>query len=114
MTAKKYEITKEEFTTPEGVLLHRIRALKTFDTGPRVVHEGDLGGWVENESNLSHEKTCWVFDEGKIYGNSLLLEQAIICDSGEVYGGSIIRGSTWITGKCMINDSIVEGWTSGG
>ena len=60
---KKYEftgVTKDHF----GVTLKQIRALVTI-TG--VVTAGDVGGWVESESNLSQVSgNAWV------YGNSSL------------------------------------------
>ena len=46
---KKYEFT-EETKGFLGRTLHRIRAVSDFGD----VHTGDLGGWVESESNLSH------------------------------------------------------------
>ena len=45
----KYKLT-EETNVVEGVTLHRIQALKSFGD----VTEGDLGGWLEAERNLSH------------------------------------------------------------
>lgn len=50
MTNDKYEIT--DIAHPEYPWLHRIRALQ--DVG-KDVKKGDLGGYVESESNLSFE-----------------------------------------------------------
>lgn len=55
---KKYEFTGETKIRC-GITLHRIRALKDFG----VVCAGDIGGWIEKESNLSHEGNCWVYGE---------------------------------------------------
>ena len=58
---KKYELT-EETTNIFGKTLHRIRATRDFSN----VHAGDLGGFIENELNLSHDRDTWV------YGNALV------------------------------------------
>jgi len=47
----------------EGRKLHRIEALIDFGD----VEAGDKGGWIEKESNLSHQGSCWVYDEAKVY-----------------------------------------------
>lgn len=62
---KKYELTAETKTV-WGVPLHRIRALRSFGD----VHQGDLGGWVEHEGNLSHDGNCWVADNAAVFGNA--------------------------------------------
>ena len=53
---KKYCFTGEEKRARDAVL-RRIKALRSFGD----VKEGDLGGWIEKESNLSHEGNCWVY-----------------------------------------------------
>ena len=48
----KYELT-DETKNFCGITLHRIRALRDI---PSVnVKSGDLGGWIEKESNLSQD-----------------------------------------------------------
>ena len=77
----KYKITEIEH--PKYPWLHRIQAL--IDVNEKVP-EGTLGGFVENENNLSQEGTCWIYDD------------AICCENGEVkeeaalYDGSLVRG----------------------
>ena len=57
-----YEFTGETKTV-YGVTLHRIRATKDI---PRLgVMSGDVGGWIEQESNLSDD--AWVFGEARVY-----------------------------------------------
>jgi hypothetical protein len=53
---KKYELTNEKIKYGEKTL-YRIKALRTFG----LVNEGDLGGFVKSEDNLSH-CNCWIFD----------------------------------------------------
>ena len=62
---KKYELTS---TTTEwaGKTLYKIKALKDFSN----VKKGDLGGWVEKESNLSQQNDAWVYGNAKVYGDA--------------------------------------------
>ena len=64
--SKKYELTNEsiELTKDDEskVTLYRIKALKDFCD----VKEGELGGWVESEDNLSQEGTCWVYEDAEV------------------------------------------------
>ena len=52
---KKYTLT-EETKQVGSKTLYRIKALKDFGS----VKEGDLGGFIESEKNLSQEGDCWV------------------------------------------------------
>ena len=47
---KKFELTEEKIII-YGDMLYRIKALKNFAD----VKIGDLGGFIEKETNLSHE-----------------------------------------------------------
>ena len=51
----KYRLT-DEIINVGGLTLHRIQAIKDFGD----VHKGDLGGFVENKNNLSHDGDAWV------------------------------------------------------
>ena len=55
----KYEILKDDKNTIEyeDRILHRIRAIRDFSN----VKTGDLGGYIEKESNLSHDGNCWIY-----------------------------------------------------
>jgi hypothetical protein len=71
----KYKLTKN---TKEvfGRTLYQIEALESFAD----IEKGDLGGWVEKESNLSQEGNAWVFSNAEVYG------YARVCGNAEVYG----------------------------
>ena len=76
---KKYELTSE---TKEiyGATLYRIRALIDFGD----VKCGDLGGWIEKESNLSHKGTAWVDDNAWVCDNARVGGDARVCDNDRV------------------------------
>ena len=90
---KKYEMTGE---TREVLChtLHRIRALRKFFE----VKPGDLGGWIESESNLSHEDIAWVG------GEACVLENARVYGSARVYDHTLIRGETHVGGEECISE----------
>ena len=64
-SGEKYRLT-DETKTVDGTTLCRIEALKDFGN----VRNGDFGGWVEGEDNLSQDGYCWVYDNAKVYGNA--------------------------------------------
>ena len=63
----KYKLTKNKKTIGD-VTLYQIEALKDFLN----VKKGDLGGWIEKESNLSHRGDCWVYGDARVYGRAMV------------------------------------------
>lgn len=62
---KKYEIdmSQTRTITVDGVkhILHRIKAVRRlvrWAGEPRIIPRGNLGGWVEEETNLSQMGEC--------------------------------------------------------
>lgn len=45
--------------------------------------EGEPGGWVESEHNLSQKDLCWVFEDAWISANAWVTENALIY--GEIF-----------------------------
>ncbi len=80
---KKFELTNEFITNMFGTKLFRIRALVEFGD----VEAGELGGYVEKESNLGHDDNAWV------YGNALVCSDE---DYAYAHGfGSVNRTTTF-------------------
>ena len=63
---KKFELTSESIVNSFGKKLFRIKALVEFGN----VKEGELGGFVEKEENLSHEGNAWVCGDAKVFGDA--------------------------------------------
>ena len=86
---KKFELTNEFITNMFGTKLFRIRALVEFGD----VEAGELGGYVEKESNLGHDDNAWVYDNARVYGD------ARVCGNGDyayAHGfGSVNRTTTF-------------------
>lgn len=115
-----YEFTNETMKY-KGHLLHRIKRLS----------DGELGGWIEKEENLSQEGCCWiknsakVYDDAKVYGNAIIkgdanvygnakvFGDAIVGGYGDtrvygnaqVYGNAIVHGNVWLYGNAQIYDN---------
>lgn len=90
MADKKYELVKEDkkiFT--DGGAIYRIKALKDFEN----VKAGDLGGYIENESNLSHDGNCWVYDKAKVYENA------------KVFGNAEVSGNATVGGEAQVYEN---------
>ena len=85
---QKYEIT--EISHEKYPFLHRIRALRDVSA---EVKAGDLGGFVESESNLSFEPddTAWIFDD------------AIACNDAYVDKGAVLRGEAVVSGNAYVS-----------
>ena len=108
---KKYELIESDIRG-----LHRIKALRDFGD----VKKGDVGGYVENEYNLSHDGECWIYydaavfenatvwndvrirDEARIYGNASINDNVVVCNNARVCGDSVICGDAYIKGEIEI------------
>ena len=96
---KKYELTDE---TKEigGITLHRIRALRNI---PRYgVKSGDLGGWIEAESNLSQYGEAWVSGEAWVRENALVCNNALVCDNASVSGDASVCNNAIVSGDASV------------
>lgn len=63
---KKYEILYDQSIEVNGHKLYRIQALKDFEG----VKSGDIGGYIEKESNLSQYDDAWVSGNAQVYGDA--------------------------------------------
>jgi len=94
MANKKYELVKIDFIKIFGITLYRIRALRSFSG----VSKGDIGGYIEKETNLSATGNCWVgdkarvYDNARVYGNAQVFGNAKVYDNAEVYGKARVFG----------------------
>lgn len=114
-TEKKYEFTGETMQF-EGHTLKRIRYIRSFSQNiANEITEGELGGWLEGEHNLSHDGTCFVSEEAKVFGNAEVIEDAIICNTSVVKDNAKISGSCYLYSKCVVGaDTILAGNTTVG
>ena len=105
MKNKKYELLKDDTKEINGATLYRIKALKSFFLrGRGTVNAGDLGGYVQSESNLSHEENCWIFDKACVYGDALVFGDAKIYGKAEVFDDAKIYGKAEVFGDALVFD----------
>ena len=88
---KKFELTSE-FVTFLGKKLFRIKALISFGN----VEEGELGGYVEKEENLSNDGNAWVCGNARVFGN------ARVYGNAEVFGDAWVYGDAWVCGDAEV------------
>ena len=89
----KYRIT-ENSKLFYGTTLYQIQG----------VDNGELGGWIEKESNLDQEGSCWV------YGNALVLGDARVLGDAQVYGDARVLGNARVFGDAQVfGDARVSG-----
>ena len=84
---KKYELVEVKDSN-----LYRIKSLKDFAD----VKAGDLGGYVESESNLSQEGSCWIYDDAVVRDKAIVIDHAIICNKALVEDNAIVKDNAII------------------
>jgi len=99
---KKYELVKTDTIKVRGVKLYRIRALKSFGD----VKEGELGGYIESESNLSQYAKCWVGDKARVYDNARVYGNAQVFGNAKVYDNAKVFYNARVYGDDKIVDII--------
>ena len=101
MNEKKYYINEEG----------RCVALRDFGD----VKKSDVGGFVENESNLSHQGNCWVYDNARVYGMSWVYDDAVVRGNAVVGEDAVVRGNavveenSWVGGNAWVLGSAQVG-----
>ena len=120
---KKYELIEDYFCADRsGFKVFRIRALRAFGD----VKQGDLGGFIQSEENLSHDGNCWVsgeawaYEEAQVFGDAwihenarvfgkaqifehaCISEYANVYDEAQVFGHARVSGEAEIFGKAKI------------
>ena len=91
---KKFELTSE-FVTFLGKKLFRIKALISFGN----VKEGELGGFVEKEENLSNDGNAWVYGDAEVCGDARVYGNARVCGDAWVCGNARVCGDAWVCGN---------------
>ena len=99
---KKYKTEKDPETG-----LSKIIALKDFYD----VKKGDVGGWIESESNLSQYGDCWVYEGAYISENARVSGNARVCGWSNVFGEANVSGNAIVSDSAQINEhALVSGF----
>lgn len=115
MTEKKYIITDEKHPVYHSA--RRIKAVKNFG----IIEEGELGGYIQDEKNLSHSNLAWVgdnavildnasvFDNAYVFGKSVITHNAKVYGDANVGGNSSMYGVSRVSGNSTVTNSRIEG-----
>ncbi len=102
---KKYKILKDRSDTLyDGTVVYRIQALRDFSN----VKQGDIGGWIQQESNLSQDGNCWVYDDALVYEFAIVSDNAKIYNDAMVYGNANIFGNDIVTKDVLFVNTILK------
>ena len=106
---KKFELTDQTLILPDGTVLHRIRATANFGT----VQAGELGGYIENEDNLSQTGNAWVYGDAQVYGYAQVYGDARVYGYAQVYGDARVSGNARVYGDARVSGNAhVSFWYS--
>lgn len=114
----KYTICRSKYKIIDGITVYRIKCVNSFYCHGTLISKGDIGGYVENDYNLSQHGCCWIFDDAVVRGNARLTNSAtvknnaIVEDNAEVCEFSHIKDNALIKGTSKIcGNSIIEKYT---
>ena len=80
------------------------------------VSAGDLGGFVESESNLSFEPddTAWIFDDAiacndaYVDKGAVLRGEAVVCDNAYISMGAVLSGHARVEDNAYIRGAVLS------
>lgn len=72
---KKFELTDNFVINAFGIKLFQIKCTKAF----KYANEGDLGGYVKKEDNLSQSGDAWVSGDARVYGDARVENNHMHC-----------------------------------
>lgn len=90
----------------EGRTLHRIRYLRQTS---RFIKKDDIGGWIESESNFSHDEECYILNEAKVFGNARVTQNGTVENNAIVKDNALLRGHSRVLGNAIVGaDTIMD------
>ena len=111
----KFELVLTDTKTLFGITLYRVKALVAIPSCG--VSAGDLGGYIEKESNLSHAGSAWVsgnawvYDDAQVYGSARVYDNAQVSGDAQVYGIAQVYGNAWVCGQLQVLNLIGLRWS---
>lgn len=106
--AKKY-LLSDDFILYDNRKLYKIIA--DIDIPEIDIKKGDFGGYIENESNLSQEGKCWLFEGVKVFENAEVFGDAQIYSKNGLYpeikGNAKVLDNARIIGNVNVWDNSV-------
>ena len=98
MSNNKFCLTDEKKVIG-SLTLFRIKALISFSN----VEKGELGGFVEKESNLDSSGNAWVSDDAQVYGDAWVSGNAWVSDDARVSGDARVYGDARVSDDARVS-----------
>ena len=68
-----------------------------------------MGGFIENENNLSHDGEAWVYKEAEVKDDAMILDNAWVYGNAKVGGNARICGDAEIYENASVDDEAYVG-----
>lgn len=101
---KKFELTEKYVVNELGTKLYQIKCTKTF----KYAKEGELGGYIEKEENLSQEGNAQVSGNAWVFGDALVSGDACLKSDADHCGFDCFGSSNRHTHAYLTSDNTVE------
>ena len=97
MMSKKFMLSDEKKQIG-NVVLFRVKAL----INTKFFKKGELGGWIEKESNLSQDGDAWVYNNAQVSGNAWIYGNARVYGDAWIYGDAQVSGNARVSGDARV------------
>ena len=81
-----------------GITLYQIQATCSFNN----VSKGDLGGYIEKESNLDQSGNAWVYGDARVFGDAQVSGDAWVYGDARVFGDAQVSGDARVSGDAQV------------
>ncbi|MDR2345468.1 MAG: hypothetical protein LBE18_05325 [Planctomycetaceae bacterium] len=102
MRERKFSRIKQCTYLSDGRRVNRIISLRDFGD----VKSGTIGGFIENDENLSHDGTCWIADDAAAAGRSCVCHNALLRDRAKIDGHAMVGGSAIIQDDAFLYKNV--------
>ncbi|WP_148052897.1 YdcK family protein [Atlantibacter hermannii] len=108
---EKYRLTDasrtveyQENGTTHKFTVRQIEAVRDFSD----VKAGDLGGWIEEETSLSHDGHCWLYDQNSaVFAGATLRDNARVTQPCTISHGASLTGECWVDRADISHDAFI-------
>ena len=90
---KKYKLLLDDIKDIGNTKLYRIQRLS----------DGQLGGYIQSEDNLSHLGNTWVSDNAQVSGNARVYGDAQVWGVANVYGDARVYDYAWVYDNARVS-----------
>ena len=107
MAKQRYSFTGATIEFPYGgktITLHQIRAEQTFNIDEyHGISCGDIGGWIEKESNLKQEGQAWIGKDAYVFGDAVVSGKAFVFGKAKIHGHASVKGNARVFAQAEVS-----------